>query len=111
MSIFPSKLTSSQRTKVKLAKLNQSATKTGIKEAGSTIRSVVSSLAANRTIQNKIGADSVANQRKVNEKSINDALNIYNSIMGGNPSGEGSEGSKQKESTTEVGGSGSKLGG
>lgn len=108
--MLPNKLTASQRADVKLAKLNQKAGKTAIKEAGKTIRNVVSNIAANRTVQSKMAYDAQAKYRdKVADNSaVERALDVYENIIKGSPDQTGGKGT---ESTTEVGSSGSKLNG
>lgn len=108
MRILPNKLTAAQRAKIKLAKVNQSTAKSAISEAGKTIRSVAANYGANKALSTTTAAETA---RRQNASNMNDALAIYNKIISGVPEGEGNSGVSGDKSTTEVGGSGSQLGG
>lgn len=100
------KMTAEQRAKLKIAKTKKSLGKTIAYEAGKTARSIVSNIAANRTAQAKIAADAMKNVKDTS--NVDNAISLYEQIIQGNPDSQGKSGS---ESTTQVGGSGSKLGG
>lgn len=98
------------RTKAKAEigkiKAKQSATKQLIQEAGSTVKSVVASLSANKALDTY----QAGKNREVNESLYKKSMKAYNDLINAIGS-EGSSGQKGDQSTTEVGGSGSALGG
>jgi hypothetical protein len=104
--IFGKAMTNKQRSEIEMAKVNQKTSKTAISEAGRTARSIVSSIATNRTIQQKLANDAAKKYTNDRGDAIANALKIYENVIKGNPDEQGGSGNA---STTQVGGSGSAL--
>lgn len=111
------KYTSEQRLEAKKAKLDYKATKQkertkrtsirGRKNLAREARKAISAYAANRTVQASMTEKNLERSYR-SASEVDDAIATYNSVIDGNPSTSGYNGSK---STSEVGGSGSALGG
>lgn len=113
MKLLPKRLTAAQRTQVKLAKINQKTGKSAILEAGKTVRNVAGQLATTQIYKARKNAE-IAKQNATYNKdradNIEKALQVYKNLMDGDPSKEGSSGTDQSGSTTELPTT-SKLGG